>query len=659
MEADFSGWATKVGLKCSDGRTIMAGAFRQQDKARVPLVWQHGHGNPENVLGHAILEDRPEGVWTNGYFNDSPAAKHAKGLLQHGDINMLSIWANELMERGKNVLHGKIREVSLVLSGANPGAIIENVTARHGDGMEELIDDEAVIYTGLEFEHADKSGDKTDNSDNSDADSKDDDDTVADVYESMSDQQKDVLHYMVSQAMEKGSKSVSSDDKSSAEHSSTDANKDKEGNNMTRNVFDKDKGDEGTATRTVISHDDMKSIVADAEKSGSMKSAIEAYALAHGITEIDTLFPEAKNLTAAPEFFGRRTEWVSGVLTGAKKTPFARIRTHYADLNFDEARAKGYVKGAFKKEEFFGVAGRTTTPKTIYKKQKLDRDDIIDITDFDVVAWMKGEMRLMLDEEIARAILIGDGRAVDDEDKINEDNIRPIATDHDLYAVKVYVNLDDASSSAQEIIDALITHRQYYRGAGQPTMFTTETMIARFMMLKDTLGRRIYRSLDELATELRVDKIVPVEVFESEPTIVAVLVNMGDYVIGANKGGEVNLFDDFDIDYNQYKYLIETRISGALAKLKSAIVVRSVDGDDVLVAAPNVPTFVPATGVVTIVATTGVVYKNALTGATLSTGAQSALAEGASLTVQATPATGYYLTSSENEEWKFTRPVTP
>lgn len=637
MEADFSGWATKSGIKCSDGRTIMPGAFRHQDTMQVPLVWQHGHSDPENVLGHAILEDRSEGVYAYGFFNDSPKAEHAKRLLSHEDIKMLSIWANELVERAGRVIHGSIRELSLVLSGANPGALIENVTIRHSDGGEDILDDEAIIYTGLGIESNDLSHAE--------------DETVQDVYDSMSPKQKEVLHFMLGEALS----SAEGSDGNSAKHTNLDNNNtDKEGNsNMTRNVFEQDNDD---AKKTgALSHADVKGIVADAMKTGSLKQAVEDYALSHGITDIETLFPEATALTKAPEFFGRRTEWVANVLGGARKTPFSRIKTHWADLNFDDARAKGYIKGNMKKEEFFETASRVTTPSTIYKKQKLDRDDIIDITDFDVVAWMKGEMRLMLDEEIARAVLVGDGRSVVDEDKIPEGNIRPIASDDELFTVTVNVNLDDASSSVQEVIDAIVMSRQHYRGTGQPTMYTTETVIAQFLLLKDTLGRRIYRSLDELATELRVKAIVPVEVLESEPDIVAVIVNMSDYAIGADKGGQTTMFDDFDIDYNQYKYLIETRISGALTKLKSAMVVRKAAVSDTL-ATPEEPDFNTTTWVVTIPTVTGVEYQDDQ-GTPLVAGAQPALTAGTSMVVNAVPASGYYFLSSEDDSWTFTRPA--
>jgi hypothetical protein len=647
-EADFSGYATKAGIKCSDGRTIMPGAFRHQDKQRVPLVWQHGHSDPENVLGHAILEDRKDGTYAYAFFNNSPKAVHAKGLVEHKDISMLSIWANQLIERAANVVHGSIREVSLVLSGANPGALIENITIKHSDGDDTLLDDEAIIYSGIELElkHADTPTDTKKD------DASDGEETVEDVYETLDDKQKNLLHYMVGRAAATGD-SGTSDNGDSAEHSNVNDKTNQEGTGVTTNNVFEQGGDTKAQHSSVLSHEDVKGILADATKSGSLKQGLQNYMLAHGINDIETLFPEAKALTSAPEFFARRTEWVNGVLGGARKTPFSRIKTHWADLNFDEARAKGYVKGTMKKEEFFGTASRVTTPATIYKKQKLDRDDIIDITDFDVVQWMRGEMRLMLDEEIARAILIGDGRAVDDEDKIPEGNIRPIASDDEMYTVVVNVNIDDASSDMTEVIDALTLQRQHYRGTGLPTMYTTETMIARMLLLKDTLNRRLYASVAELATILRVKDIVAVEVMDTTPDVVAILVNMADYSIGADKGGQVTNFDDFDIDFNQYKYLIETRISGALTKLKSAMVVKKTASANVLVV-PNPPTFNGETGVVTIVATTGIVYKNGVTDATLSTGAQAPLADGASLIVVATPAAGYYLASSEDDEWTFT-----
>lgn len=650
MEADFSGYATKADVKCSDGRTIMPGAFRHQDKMRVPLVWQHGHTDPENVLGHVMLEDRSDGVYAYGFFNKSdqasPKVAHAKALVQERDINSLSIWANQLIERSARVVHGSIREVSLVLSGANPGAVIENVTIAHSDGGDpDILEDEAIIHSGLEIEIGHAEDTKNDSKDDSTDDALEE--TVEDIYETLSDKQKDVVHHLVARALAVDNDADESDD--SAEHDNINDDN-KEGTKV--NVFEQG-SDKGKVVGSVLSHEDVRGIMADATKCGSLKQAVENHMLAHGITDIETLFPEAKALTSAPEFFARRMEWVNGVLSGARKTPFSRIKTHWADLNFDDARAKGYIKGTMKKEEFFGTASRITTPATIYKKQKLDRDDIIDITDFDVVQWMRGEMRIMLDEEIARAILIGDGRAIDDEDKIPEGNIRPIATDDELYTVVVNVNLDDASSSVQEVIDAIVLQRQHYRGTGMPTMYTTETYIAKFLLLKDTLGRRLYTSLEQLAAELRVSSIVPVEVLETEPDIVAVIVNMADYTIGADKGGQVTNFDDFDIDFNQYKYLIETRISGALTKLKSAMVVMKV-GSTLVLVTPSAPTFNGETGVVTIPATANVDYQDASDDSSLTPGAQPALADGESLTVNVVPDAGYYLASSEDDSWTFT-----
>ncbi len=666
MEPDFSGYATKAGIKCSDGRTIMPDAFRHQDKMRVPLVWQHGHKDPENVLGHAILENREDGVYAYGFFNDSAKGKHAKGLVAHGDITQLSIWANELIERSKRVLHGAIREVSLVLSGANPGAVIENVALHHADGDVEDLMDEAIIYSGHAIVHGvvdPNTGEYADEVDDVDLaeeeevvyeedDMSDDDNviehakamedmTVQDVYDSMSQEQQDVLHYMVGEAFTAGEEAGKNDSKSVAQ-----SNMYPEGYDM--NVF------EQKEAAPVLSHDDMKAIVADATKNGSLKDAVENYALSHGIEDIEVLFPEAQALANTPELFGRRTEWVNMLIGATRKSPFSRIKTISADITHDDARAKGYFKGNLKKEEFFAVTKRTTTPTTIYKKQKLDRDDVVDITDFDVVSWLKAEMRLMLDEEIARAILVGDGRDVSHDDKINEQNIRPIASDHELYTTTVNVNIDDSNSSAQEIIDAVVLNRKSFRGTGVPMMFTSETYIAKFLLLKDTMGRRLYRTLDELANELRVQAIVPVEILEDYPEIVGIMVNPVDYNIGADRGGAVSMFEDFDIDYNQQKYLIETRISGALTKLKSAIVIKKVAGSAVLVS-PNAPAFNTSTGVLTITNQTGVVYKNGDTVVNAAGSPYAAIASGASITITATPASGYYFATSDNDSWTFTR----
>jgi hypothetical protein len=568
MEADFSGYATKAGLKCTDGRTIMPDAFKHQDKMKVPLVWQHGHTDPENVLGHAILENREDGVYAHGYFNESGKAAHTRGLVEHGDISMMSIWANDLIERAGRVIHGAIREVSLVLSGANPGAVIENVTIRHSDGDEDTLDDEVIIYTGLAIEHADGDTPSSDAPADTPSDSEE---TVQDIYDGMSDKEKTVVHFLVAEALAASSDSSSSEPVAQSSMNDSTEELDQEGNEMTRNVFEQGEGTTGDAP--VLSHSDVEGIVADAMKTGSLKESVQKYALAHGINQIDTLFPEAKALTSAPEFYTRRTEWVNSVLNGARKSPFSRVKTHWADLTYDDARAKGYITGEEKQEEFYGTARRETGPQTIYKKQKLDRDDIIDITDFDVVTWMKGEMRLMLDEELARAILLGDGRTLPDPDKILEDRIRPIAKDDPLFTMTVLVDM--AAGDISDFVDAIIQWRSQYRGTGTPTLYTSEHLISQVMLLKDTLGRRIYTSLEQFATEIRVAAVVPVDVFDpSAGQPLAIIVNMNDYVIGADQGGQVSLFDDFDIDYNQYKYLIETRVSGALVKLKSAIVVK-------------------------------------------------------------------------------------
>ena len=655
MEADFSGYATKVGLKCSDGRTIMPDAFKHQDKAQVPLVWQHGHKDPENVLGHVILENRNDGVYCRAYFNNTQKATHAKSLVEHEDINSLSIWANQLIERSKRVIHGAIREVSLVLSGANPGALIDNVTIRHSDGEEDVLEDEVIIYTGETIVHSEEDEEIVEDpieepieetkeepmAEMTHAD--DGEETVQDVYDSMDQKQKDVLHFMVGEAIAATKDEETQSNTDNAEHGN-----DKEGSDMSRNVFE-DK-EAGKPDLHILSHGDVEEIVTDAVKTGSLREAVDNYALSHGIDDIDTLFPEAMLVGNTPEYLQRRTEWVGKVLGSVRKSPFSRIKTLSADITVEEARAKGYVTGALKKEEFFGVTKRVTTPTTVYKKQKLDRDDVVDITDFDVVAWLKAEMRLMLDEEIARAILIGDGRDVAHEDKINEQNVRPIATDHSLFTTVVNVNMADASSTIQEVTDAIVGNRRYYKGTGLPVMFTSETYISKFLLLKDTLGRRIYNNLEEVASELRVSEIVPVEVMEEEPDVVAVLVNPVDYVVGADKGGSISLFDDFDIDYNQYKYLIETRLSGALVKLKAALVVKTVGATDTEVT-PAAPTFNGSA--VTIVGTTGVVYKDGNGVTVTAASSPYAVAEGESMSVHAEAATGKYIQPGSDSDWTF------
>lgn len=659
--ADFSGYATKAGLKCSDGRTITPQAFQHMDGMKVPLVWQHGHSDATNVLGHALLEARADGIYAYGFFNDTPAAQNAKKLVKHGDITALSIYANQLVEKAKQVLHGMIREVSLVLAGANPGALIDNVSIAHGDGDIETLDDEAIIHTGLVLEFEAPAGEKKEQGSKPDlqelADKMQhsaDDPTVQEVFDSLTDQQKDVVHFMIGEALKAATAThdgLESTEDEDLQHQDQEGTQD-----MPRNVFESgNKGGEG-ADKHVLSHDDIRGIVQAAQKGGSLKAAVEAYALEHGITDIDTLFPDAQSVQNTPEWDKRRTEWVAGVLNGTRHTPFSRIKSRSADITHDEARAKGYIKGNLKKEEFFGLQQRVTTPTTIYKKQKLDRDDIIDITDFDVVAWLKGEMRLMLEEELARAILIGDGRASDDEDKIKDGSIsgvgiRPVAKDDPLYVTTVNVNIKDADSTYNEVIEAVLRARTFYKGTGTPTFYTTEKVITEMLLLKDGMGRRLYRNVDELANELRVASVVAVEVMEDEADLVGIIVNLDDYTVGADKGGQVSMFDDFDIDYNQYKYLIETRCSGALTKIRSAMVIKSVAANLVL-AKPTTPGFDGED--VTIPTVTGVVYKNADTNATINTaGSPYTLTAGQTMNVTAVPATGYFF-DTDTYDWSFT-----
>ncbi len=667
---DFSGYATKAGLKCSDGRTIMPDAFKHQDKTTVPLVWQHGHNEPSNVLGYATLENREDGVYAYGYFNETDSAKNARTLVEHGDIKSLSIYANQLTEKSKQVLHGFIRELSLVLSGANPGALIDNITLAHSDGELVTLEDEAIIYTGLTLHHADgeesdeldeseESEESTDSVEHAEGDSVDEGPTIQEVYDSMSDEQKDVVHYMIGAALEESAvektpeEATHSDDNTSeSELVHTDDNNEEEGRRMTRNVFEQQSG--GKEQEHVLSHDALKGIVEDARKSGSLKEAFESYAFKHGIENIDVLFPDAQNVTNTPEFDSRRIEWVSGVLSSTRHSPFTRIKSLVADITFDEARARGYIKGNLKKEEWFGVSKRVTTPSTIYQKQKLDRDDIIDITDFDVVAWLKAEMRLMLDEELAAAILIGDGREIDDEDKIKDPQgslegagIRSILYDHDLYVATVTV---DDSADAMATVDGIVSALGFYKGSGSPVFYTTLPVLTNLLLTRDQFNHRMWKNPAELASEMGVSAIVTVEVMEREPDLVGIIVNLRDYTIGTDKGGEVNFFDDFDIDYNQYKYLYETRLSGALTKIRSAMVVKKAAAGSTL-ATPEKPDFDGT--VVTVKTTPGVKYTNKQTGATLTTGAPVTLADGASLTVASEPTAGNFFATNQDDEWTF------
>ena len=573
---DFSGWATRNNLKCSDGRTIRKDAFKDNNGQKVPLVWNHQHNEPFNILGHALLENREEGVYAYCTFNDTEAGQNAKQLVEHGDVSALSIYANQLKQHGGDVIHGSIREVSLVLAGANPGAFIDSIIC-HGEESEE----EAIIYTGedISLSHADNEEMKEEKpmEDTKKVENKNDNKTVKDVFDTLTEEQKTVVYALIGQALESAGKTDDNDD--------NDEYDDEEDNNMKHNVFDQDEMMQGN----VLSHSDMEEIFSDAKRTGSLKESFLAHAVGtYGIDAIDTLFPEPKSMNTPPEFIKRDTNWVAGVINGVHHTPFSRIKSMFANITEDEARAKGYIKGKLKKEEVFTLLKRTTTPTTIYKKQKLDRDDIIDITDFDVVAWIKSEMRMMLDEEIARAILVGDGRLTSDDDHINEANIRPIWKDDDLYTIKTKITVAAAATDddkAKAVIKAAVKSRKNYKGSGNPVLYTTEDFLTNCLLLEDTQGYRLYKSEQDVATAMRVSRIVTVPVMENltrtdseskERTLVGIIVNLNDYNVGADKGGAVNMFDDFDIDYNQQKYLMETRCSGALIKPYSAIALEMV-----------------------------------------------------------------------------------
>ena len=568
---DFSGWATKNDLQCSDGRTIRRDAFKDNDGQTVPLVWNHQHNDSQNVLGHALLENRPEGVYAYCKFNDTPAGKNAKMLVEHGDVSALSIYANRLKQNQGNVTHGVIREVSLVLAGANPGAFIDSIM-RHG----ECSDEEAVIYTGedLVLEHADKE-DEMENDNKKEK-------TVQDVVDSMSEEQRNVMYALIGQALE--------DVKHSEEAEDQNENNNGEGedNEMKHNVFENDNNKQNNT----LSHAEMENIFKQAKRLGSLKEAVLSHADEHGDAIYDTygikpnkdgegismLFPDYKNLNNVPEFIKRDTGWVALVMAGVHHTPFSRIKSMFADIREDEARALGYMKGDLKKEEVFSLLKRTTDPQTIYKKQKLHRDDVIDITSFDVVAWIKAEMRMMLEEEIARAILIGDGRLADDDNKIQQQHIRAIANEDPLFAIHKDLLVAEGEDEAKGFIKTVLRARKEYKGSGEPTMFLSEDMLVEMLLLEDKNGRVIYESEQALARALRVRNIVTVPVMEGAKNakgkeILAIVVNLKDYNVGADKGGAVAMFEDFDIDYNAQKYLIETRCSGALVKPFSAIVI--------------------------------------------------------------------------------------
>lgn len=581
MPADFSGYATKSNVPCSDGRTILPNAFPDADGARVPLVWQHGHSDVNNVLGHAVLEVRPDGVYANGYFNDTDSAKNARLAVQNKDITAMSIYANRLQQDGNLVKHGIIREVSLVLSGANPEARIENVYIQHSDGFSEERDDEVVIYSSAQsLIHEDDSEDTSESSESSEPSEEGDGPTVADVLDGMTDEQRNVVEYLIGRMAADDEESEYSDDEESSESERTPEGANTE---MSHNVFEKN-GDSVKKGSDVLSHSEFSNILEDAKQLGSFKQSFVKHAESkgYGIDNIEFLFPDAQSMSNTPDMITRNQDWVTKVFSEVRKTPFSRIRNIYANLTFDEARARGYITGDLKKEEYFGLAKRETSPTTIYKKQRLDRDDIIDVTTMDVVAWLWGEMRVMLNEEIARAILLGDSRSIDDPSKIDETKIRPIAFDHEFFTHRV--GTDNAMDDPMELIKAVIRARRYYKGSGQPTLFVGEDFISAILTAtEDMTGNFRFRTIDEVASVLRVSSIQPVE-FLNDATLkdknkdrtaglLAVMVNLADYTIGTDRGGEITKFDDFDIDYNQYTYLIEGRMSGSLTKTKSAMTI--------------------------------------------------------------------------------------
>lgn len=606
---DFSGWATRNDIPCSDGRTIRKDAFAHNDGQTVPLVWNHQHNDPTNVLGHALLENREEGVYARCSFNETELAKNAKEQVKHGDITALSIYANQLKQKGGDVLHGAIREVSLVLAGANPGAFIDSVIV-HGESM----DEDAIIYSGENLtviQHSDE--DIEDLKEDEELEEKpeeqeeekpeepekelehaegekmaDNEKTVKDVFDEFTEEQKNVVYFMIGQALEDAGASG--------------GEVEGEEEQMKHNLFDNDE----MMAADVLSHSDMADIFSEAKRCGSLAHAFtnimgDDATLTHaitnaagetveyGIANIDYLFPEARNLDTPPQFIKRNMEWVNKVMGSVHHTPFARVKSMFADITPDEARAKGYVKGNVKYEEVFALSKRETTPQTVYKKQKFDRDDIIDITSFDVIVWVKNEMKMMLNEEIARAILIGDGREVSNPDKIFPEHIRPVWTDEELFVIPAVVALEDGASyddKVDGIVDGIIVAQEDYEGSGNSVLYCDKWFLTRALLRRNGIGERMWKSKSELASELMVNDIVPVPVMKNKSRVVSgvtrnlvgLVVDLADYNTGTDKGGEVNMFDDFDIDYNQYKYLIETRLSGALTRPKSAIAVEMTFG---------------------------------------------------------------------------------
>ena len=584
MKFDFSGWATKNDLTCSDGRTIKHNAFKENDGQRVPLVWQHGHNAVDNVLGHALLENRDEGVYAYCAFNDTPGADNAKELVKHGDVKALSIYANRLDQRGGDVIHGNIVEVSMVLSGANPGALIDNVALEHSDGSWTESEDEAVIYSGLTLSH--DSGETTEDTESMDEDEVYDEDdlTVADVLETLDDDQR----LAVAALIEEISGDVDAEDEDFDEDEEFDGDYDEDYDEdaehgdsggdtlMHSNIFE---GDARNHMGPHLSHADEEQIFAEARQPGmTLRTAVLAHAADYGIKNPELLFPDATNLDPEPQRIMRENSWVSKVLQGAKHSPFSRVKTQWSNLTADDLRAKGYVKASRKKDVVYEVANRKTEPTTVYNKTKIDRDDVLDITTFNVVAWMQQNLRLALEEELARAVLIGDGREVSNPDKIKESNIRPIWKDDELFSHKVLIDKD---AKTEDIIDVVRRSRKFYKGSGMPVLFTTNAFVCDMLEIKDINKRYIYETKQAIANALNVSDVIEVEVMEGAKlevggktqNLLGIIVNMQDYTLGADKGGETSFFEQFDIDFNQQKYLLEARCSGSLTKYKSAIVI--------------------------------------------------------------------------------------
>lgn len=596
---DFGGWATRNNIECSDGRTIMKDAFKQNDGQKVPLVWNHQHNDPNEVLGHALLENRDEGVYAYCKFNDTESGQTAKALVQNGDVDKLSIYANKLKSQMNKVVHGCIREVSLVLAGANPGAYIDSVVM-HGEDAD--AEEEAVIYTDEHIdtdnlEHSDDSenndekedkqpmeDDKKENEEKKETDAKKDK-TIAEVFETLNDEQKDAVYAIVGQAVEDSKKEDKEDNKDDEPEDKKENKEDGGNEDMKHNVFNQDgKNNEETLMHSEI----IAEAIADAKKYGSMKESFIQHAAINNIEGLDKLFPDATELYKEPKVIEEDNSWVAKVMNSVKHSPFSRVKTTFGRMSETEARAKGYIKGNLKTNVKMSFLNRVTTPTTVYIKNEIDRDDVIDITDFDIVAWQKREMRKQLDKELALAMLLGDGRDISDKDKINEQNIRPILKDNEMYTiqytVKSGVDYKNPSNSTSEndskykgIIRAAIKSRKNYKGSGNCTFYTTEDVLTELLLIEDQNGRLIYDSIEKLKTALRVKDIVTIPEMEAYKGLFGIIVNMNDYQAGADKGGSVNMFDDFDIDYNQMKYLIETRMSGALVVPYSAIVLKDTD----------------------------------------------------------------------------------